>query len=298
MHDMPGGAWRNLSMDFLGSLPSGEELMVLVDEYSRFPIVEIIRHLCPKMDATHTSDSDSGDYVFVCYDKLRAKKRPTSRVKMLNSHVTVLVDSGASCNVMDKHTFDKHHTKPQLKRATTKLYPYGAKQPLKLYGKFDTLVESSNCYTNAMFYVADGDSTLLSYETALDLNILSEVNSVREIRDIIDKNLKDISHGIGTYKGGVVKLHIDESVKPTAQPHRRITFHMRKKVEKELQRLEDGDVIEKVTNKPTPWVSPIVIAPKPKSPEEIRICATCACPTKPSNGRGMLRLRLMMSLLT
>ena len=38
-----GGAWRNLSMDFLGPLPSGEELMVLVDEYSRFPIVEIFR---------------------------------------------------------------------------------------------------------------------------------------------------------------------------------------------------------------------------------------------------------------
>ena len=67
-----------------------------------------------------------------------------------------------------------------------------------------------------------------------------------------------------------MKLHIDESIKPTAQPHRRIPFHMRKKVEKELQRLEDCDVIEKVTNKPTPWVSPIVVGPKPKSPEEIR----------------------------
>ena len=69
---------------------------------------------CPKMDAANTSDSNNGDYVFVCHDKLRAKKRPTSRVKMLNSHVTVLVGSGASCN--------KLHTKPQLKRATTKLY--------------------------------------------------------------------------------------------------------------------------------------------------------------------------------
>ena len=43
MSDMPGGVWRNLSMDFLGPLPSGEEVMMLVDEYSRFPIVEIIR---------------------------------------------------------------------------------------------------------------------------------------------------------------------------------------------------------------------------------------------------------------
>ena len=69
-----------------------------------------------------------------------------------------------------------------------------------------------------------------------------------------------------------MKLHIDEYVKPTAQPHRRIPFHTRKKVETELQGLEDCDVFEKDTNKPTPWVSPIVVAPKHKSPEEIRIC--------------------------
>ena len=63
------------------------------------------------------------------------------------------------------------------------------------------------------------------------LETVHEVNSVEEIHDIIDKNLRDISHGIGTYKGGVVKLHIEESVKPTAQPHRRIPFQMQKKVE-------------------------------------------------------------------
>ena len=43
MSDMPPAAWNHLSMDFLGPLPSGEELMVLVDEYSRYLIVEIIR---------------------------------------------------------------------------------------------------------------------------------------------------------------------------------------------------------------------------------------------------------------
>ena len=72
------------------------------------------------------------------------------------------------------------------------LNPYSAKQPLKLCGKFDTLVESSNCYTNAMFYVDDGDSTLLSSETTIHLKILNEVNSVKEMHDIIVNNLKDI----------------------------------------------------------------------------------------------------------
>ena len=51
-----------------------------------------------------------------------------------------------------------------------------------------------------MFYVADGDSTLLSHETAIDLKILNEVNSVEEIRDIRNNNQKDTSHGTGTYK--------------------------------------------------------------------------------------------------
>ena len=100
---------------------------------------------------------------------------------------------------MDKHTFDKLHIKPQLKRATTKLYPYGAKQPLKL------CVANLICSWNRVTATQMPCSTLLlvtvrfyHYETSLDLNILSEVNSVKEIHDIIDKNLKDTSHGIGT----------------------------------------------------------------------------------------------------
>ena len=65
-------------------------------------------------------------------------------------------------------------------------------------------------------------------------------------------------------------LYIDETVQPTAQPHRRIPYHMQKKVE-ELERRESLDIIEKVDS-PTPWVSPIVAALKPKKSDEIRMC--------------------------
>lgn len=54
---------------------------------------------------------------------------------------------------------------------------------------------------------------------------------------------------------------------------------MRKKVEDELKRLEELDIIEKVDG-PTPWVSPIVVAPKPKNPDEIRICVDMRLPNK------------------
>ena len=46
---------------------------------------------------------------------------------------------------------------------------------------------------------------------------------------------------------------------------------MRSKVEKKIKELEEADIIEKVDG-PTPWVSPIVIVPKSKDPEDIRLC--------------------------
>ena len=43
MLNLPRGLWINLSIDFCGPLPSGQYLMVITDEYSRFPIVEVVR---------------------------------------------------------------------------------------------------------------------------------------------------------------------------------------------------------------------------------------------------------------
>ena len=42
MADLPSGPWKDISADFCGPLPTGEHLFVIIDEYSRYPIVEII----------------------------------------------------------------------------------------------------------------------------------------------------------------------------------------------------------------------------------------------------------------
>ncbi|XP_052281060.1 uncharacterized protein K02A2.6-like [Dreissena polymorpha] len=77
--------------------------------------------------------------------------------------------------------------------------------------------------------------------------------------------------GLGKLKDKQIKFHIDENVVPSSQPVRRIPFHVRKLVEQELNRLEELDVIEKVDG-PTPWVSNLVVAPKPNATKEIRLC--------------------------
>ena len=50
-------------------------------------------------------------------------------------------------------------------------------------------------------------------------------------------------------------------------------FHLRDKVKEELDKLEAQDIIEKIDSKDaTDWVSRIMVAPKPKKPDEISLC--------------------------
>jgi hypothetical protein len=86
------------------------------------------------------------------------------------------------------------------------------------------------------------------------------------------KEYDELFHGLGKLKGHQIKLHIDESVPPVAQPHRRVPFHVRQQLEEQLKRDEELGVVERIEG-PTPWVSPIVMAPKPKSPGKVRVCA-------------------------
>ena len=52
----------------------------------------------------------------------------------------------------------------------------------------------------------------------------------------------------------------------------KIPFHLRAKVDDELNRLEAEDIIEKIPETDeTPWISPGVIVPKKK--DKIRLCA-------------------------
>ena len=57
-----------------------------------------------------------------------------------------------------------------------------------------------------------------------------------------------------------------------AQHYRRIPFNLRPPLEKWLKESQENGLIEPVANKSTEWVSGVVIVPKPKNPDEIRVC--------------------------
>ncbi len=60
MSELPRGAWLKLSIDFCGPIPTGEYLLVLIDEFSRYPVVHVTRStsadkIMPLLDQTFAS---------------------------------------------------------------------------------------------------------------------------------------------------------------------------------------------------------------------------------------------------
>ncbi|XP_069782085.1 UPF0462 protein C4orf33 homolog isoform X1 [Narcine bancroftii] len=112
---------------------------------------------------------------------------------------------------------------------------------------------------------------LLSRNTAQDLAILhigACVNSIQSYKDM-KQEFHAVFQGVGKLKGRQLKLVVDETVKPKAQPMRRTPFGLHGKVKAKIKELIEQDILEPVEHS-TQWVSPVVIVPKPKG--DIRLC--------------------------
>lgn len=199
--------------------------------------------------------------------------------------IDVVIDSGASCNLMSNEVFS-HITggKVSLCRPDKKVYTYAATEPLQLLGKcsLDVCVPQTKQSMRAEFYIMPAKAaTLLSRQTSESLGVLSigiNVNACNTVSNgpgapdkkaALKGKYPKLFEGLGKLRGYQLKLHIDESIHPVAQPLRRIPFSRRRKVVEKLEQLEKLDVIEKVDG-PTSWVNPLVVVEK--SDGDVRIC--------------------------
>ena len=221
-----------------------------------------------------SDDSDDG-IVFVVG---KYKSYQNVNVDIAGISVNMMIDSGASVNVIDANTFQhlaKHGI--TLKKSDIRLFTYGASSPLKVKGTFSAKLKANNQEILAKFVVVQEKhaGSLLSRDTAIDLGLLhigpiniNSVSSEKSTQSIVNK-YGEIFNGVGKLKEFEMEIHIDPGVKPVAQPPRRIPFQIRSKVDDKIRELEHLDIIERVDG-PTPWVSPLVAVPKPNG--EVRVC--------------------------
>ena len=203
--------------------------------------------------------------------------------------IAAIIDSGSTLNLLDEQTYNKLNPKPLLRNSNIQVFAYQSDTKLSVLGSFNTNVTVHDKSTGTTFYVIKGQGeNLLGKSTAENLDILrvgppkithqtaniqakpviSSKNVPESTKEII-QNHADTFQGTGLLKDFQLKLHIDPSVTPVQQPIRRIPYHTRVKVEAELNRLLDADIIEPVSG-PTSWLNPIVAVPK--SDNTIRLC--------------------------
>lgn len=222
--------------------------------------------------ACASSSEDDSDYAYTVqtdqFVGAIGKKTPKITVKLNKVKCTLLLDSGASVNILDEQTYKSIGSPKLQKNNNPPLYPYGGGKALNIKGRCQLMVETANKIDLHTFYVVKGNhGALIGYPAASELELIKIVNKIEKPQD----KYPNLFKGVGKLKDTKVKIHIDPTVKPVAQRHVRTPFHLREKVGQEIQKLLDEDIIEKVEGEPTPWISPIVAIPK-KNPNEIRVC--------------------------
>ena len=228
--------------------------------------------------------STGPEYVFSVGDDTRQSNGVVA-LRVGGIHLpNVLIDSGATSNLLGKPTWEwlkSQSIQCKTRKDAKVLFAYGNTKPLPTLGTFTAHVmcTDTNTTVEADFVVIDGDGrTLLCRDTAENLNLLriGPIHSVNSVEvETTDHNIRDkykeLFTGVGLLKGYELKLNVDSSVKPVAQPVRRIPFGVREKVEKKLDELLTCGIIEEVPEGPTSWVSPLVVVPKPDGDVRIRI---------------------------
>ena len=190
----------------------------------------------------------------------------------------MLIDSGVNSNIIDEGTWEQLKAKgvkceSQIASPDKKLYSYASNQPLPVKGSFKCTMGVCDRSTTAEVLVIKGRGvSLLGKTTATELGVLKVgIN----IAVVITKAVKlkqqypDVFEGVGKLKNKQISLDLDPTVKPVAQPYKRLPFNLREKVQDKTTELLDLGIIEPVEG-PAPWVNPVVIVPK--NNEEIRLC--------------------------
>ncbi|KAK3721658.1 hypothetical protein QZH41_003680 [Actinostola sp. cb2023] len=205
-------------------------------------------------------------------------KHPQFKVQIRGTWTSMMADSGSSINILDEKNFKKIKKRLALQPTSTRVNPYKSDTPLKMLGKFEVDITTEKAITSqGTIYVTEGaGGSLLSWRASQNLELISVASPLSstdqrpEITRLVHE-YSDLFTGLRKLKDFQVKLHIDDNVQPSAQPHRCIPFHVCKQLEEQLERDERNGVIEKVED-PTAWVSPVVVAPKPEQPGKIRMC--------------------------
>ena len=187
-------------------------------------------------EASLQQNEEIEDYSFILSSTTHDTLSHVS-VAINNANVRFLADSGTTLNTIDEHAYRTLTPCPQLTPSLTKLYGYKSLESIESLGCFDAILTCrSNQIASTVTVIKGYAPCLLGYRACTELGILKIINNITSSSDLKSKYSKLFENRIGQLIDYEVHLSIDKSVKPVAIKHRRIPFHMRESVSKEIQK--------------------------------------------------------------
>ena len=234
------------------SCPARDKICNVCKKKAHFAGAKFCRASRGHVNAT---DSRAGDFsesetepLFAIEEIFRQSNAANSAkmvVKLNDVERPVLIDSGATSNLLDKYTANALQC--DIRPTDKRLFPYGNRNACCI-GETDVniFIPANGKSVNAIFYVFKATATtLLSKHTSEQLDVLRVGPGGDEINltapDSVDAGVQRLVEqfpecfaGVGLLRDLQVSLHIDPSVKPVAQPVRRMPFGHRAKAKAKL----------------------------------------------------------------
>ena len=184
------------------------------------------------------------------------------------------VDTGASVSVVSEAKLESALGKLNLQHTETVLKTYTG-ETLPVLGTVEVMVEYKTQKAQLPLIVIQGNGPCLFGRNWLDTICLDwhSLHVVKEIKSptlerILDRHSRVFRAELGVLKDTTAKIYVDSSARPRFLKARPISYFLREKVDRELQRLQQEGILTPV--KFSEWATPIV--PVPKADGGIRLC--------------------------
>ena len=229
---------------------------------------------------THRDDFEVNCVDYYVASLSTVQKSITTVLKMRDAgcrtwcDVECQLDTGATCNVMNKDDFLRVTGKRDLRGmprsfARLRLYDGSIIKPL---GQYTFEVQRAPGLRLTFQVVNSRQKPLLSADACQTLGLIT-INSVTEVTQQVSKDpiideYSDVFCGIGCFDGEY-QMVMDSTVKPVQHQPRRVPIPMRDALKAKLQELVDANILKEVTE-PTDWISSLVVTRKRSG--QLRIC--------------------------
>ena len=192
----------------------------------------------------------------------KTSKAPWYEVEVvINGEITkAYADTGADISVISKSHAKKLGL--QLCKTEMSIKPYGSKAVGSRQCYIDTIMYGDNVANACVYVVKQEVEFLLSGMICEELRII-EFNPLAVRHTLADASPhktrlaaaypKLFADKVGRLKDYQVKFYINESVQPVAERRRPAPFHLRTKVNRELEKLKAEGIIEEHEG-PAPWI--------------------------------------------